>query len=684
MYQSAGHDAIESLAHCLDKPLIRRPILGSSSNQALHYQPTEGDEVEDLYLLLQDVKAAHPEVEAVASGAIFSTYQRTRVESVCSRIGLASLAPLWQRDQAELLQDMITSNMDAILIKVASLGLDPHKHLGKSVARLQPHFLTLAARHGFHVCGEGGEYETLTLDCPAFVRRLVLDETEVVMHSDDMFAPVALLRVVRCSTADKMAEERERDAQAMASIGHPDLRAAAELEQLLADSSGHIHVSSITCPPDSLPSATSAGDAAAAAAAQAIAALRALAAALAAHDASLADVVFVHLYLADMAHFAAVNAAYAAAFEPAAAAPPSRACVQARLPPPYAVMLDCVAQRGSAPRPRGPAQDRATLLVRSLSPWAPVCIGPYSQANCLVGSGALVLLSGQIGLLPCSMAVAPGGLDGELGWCVRHAARVLRALGASASRSVLCATLYVTASAAAAGATAAATARAQAAVAGGVAGCELAEAAAAPACNGSSSSSSGAAAAAASGGNSSGSALDGGAAQWWGQTRTRTLRLLRRNGGVSDTDACDRDSDSAEEGWDSQAEEEETPAAAQAARRVPLTIVALDALPRGCACELELAEALALALLQAARGAFDAALLEWRHVASLRVYHLSTIDGVLLRECVLLALGGLTRERPAITLIPVAGLEPGAVAVLHMTALDLPKLRTELWVQRAP
>lgn len=35
-------------------------------------------------------------MEAVASGAVLSTYQRTRVESVCDRLGLQSLAFLWQ------------------------------------------------------------------------------------------------------------------------------------------------------------------------------------------------------------------------------------------------------------------------------------------------------------------------------------------------------------------------------------------------------------------------------------------------------------------------------------------------------------------------------------------------------------------------------------------------------------
>lgn len=52
------------------------------------------------------------------------------------------------------------------------------------------------------------------------------------------------------------------------------------------------------------------------------------------------------------------------------------------------------------------------LHVRSLSEWAPVCIGPYSQANTLVSH--LHLLAGQIALHPPTMTMATGGLVDEV------------------------------------------------------------------------------------------------------------------------------------------------------------------------------------------------------------------------------------------------------------------------------
>jgi diphthine-ammonia ligase len=78
--------------------------------QELRYRKTEGDEVEDLERLLRAVQEKYPDVRAVCSGAIASNYQRLRVENVCSRLGLISLAYLWKQDQAHLLQQMVMNS----------------------------------------------------------------------------------------------------------------------------------------------------------------------------------------------------------------------------------------------------------------------------------------------------------------------------------------------------------------------------------------------------------------------------------------------------------------------------------------------------------------------------------------------------------------------------------------------
>lgn len=216
MYQTVGHSAVEYFSECMGGiPMYRQPIKGKSLVTSLQYRPiivgdeaqatgsltpsisttsmsnfskptptssTITDETEDLFTLLLKVIKHHPDVQGVAVGAILSTYQRVRVENVCQRLGLVSLAFLWQRSQAELLDEIIASGTDARVIKTAAYGLGK-EHLGKSLSELKPTLIRLNNEFGLHLCGEGGEYETLVFDCPIFKRRLVASSYEVVEHS---------------------------------------------------------------------------------------------------------------------------------------------------------------------------------------------------------------------------------------------------------------------------------------------------------------------------------------------------------------------------------------------------------------------------------------------------------------------------------------------------------------------
>lgn len=81
MYQTVGHMGIAKLAEAMDLPLYRMETKGQSTQTGKQYVPTDDDEVEDLFNLLKLTKD-EMNVEAVAVGAIFSDYQRIRVENV--------------------------------------------------------------------------------------------------------------------------------------------------------------------------------------------------------------------------------------------------------------------------------------------------------------------------------------------------------------------------------------------------------------------------------------------------------------------------------------------------------------------------------------------------------------------------------------------------------------------------
>jgi len=184
MYQSVGAEIITTIAEALDKPLLRQEIKGKPVELGLGYAKTESDEVEDLYLLLAKVKEAYPEIQAVSSGAIKSTYQKNRVEEVCSRLGLVSLAPLWDRDQKELITEMAEHNLEAILVRICSWGLKLN-HLGKSIIELKDYLISLQDKYDVHCCGEGGEFESIVINCPIYKKRIVIEEAEKVVEMEN-------------------------------------------------------------------------------------------------------------------------------------------------------------------------------------------------------------------------------------------------------------------------------------------------------------------------------------------------------------------------------------------------------------------------------------------------------------------------------------------------------------------
>ncbi|XP_028252167.1 diphthine--ammonia ligase isoform X2 [Parambassis ranga] len=441
MYQTVGHQAIELYADAMELPLYRRTIQGSSLDTSRNYSETEGDEVEDLYQLLHLVKEKEG-VEAVSVGAILSDYQRVRVENVCLRLGLQPLAYLWRRDQESLLTEMISSDLHAILIKVAAFGLDPEKHLGKPLADMEPYLKQLSQKYGVHICGEGGEYETFTLDCPLFKKKIVIDAAETVIHSADAFAPVGYLRFTKmhtenkdcdvvaralphgscpCQNAiDKMTEEVEYADQA------EDIQHKFTSNCDLSCHWGH------DCPP-SWSSKSSRGyqwitgiyglqSQDPGIQGQALAAFSQLQNELDRRAWTMKNIILVHLYLRSMEDFVPLNTVYKKHFS---INPPARVCVQAPLPAGQLLQIDCLLHDWTEPLEEGCFHQKEALHVQSMSHWAPANIGPYSQA---LRVNDLVFCAGQIALVPCTMHLVKAGTYTQACLSFSHVKKVLEAV----------------------------------------------------------------------------------------------------------------------------------------------------------------------------------------------------------------------------------------------------------------
>lgn len=202
MYQTVGSELCDAIAECLNVPIVKKILTKTAINKEIQYKKTEDDEVEELYLLIKEAKEKYSDISAVSSGAILSTYQLNRVEHVCNRLGLKSLGMLWQRNQKELLKEMIDNDLNAVLIKVCAIGLDKIDIM-KSLKDMQTKLLILEGKYQLNVCGEGGEYETVTLDCAIYKKKIVIDDYTIITHSTDPFSPVYYASINKYHLEDK-------------------------------------------------------------------------------------------------------------------------------------------------------------------------------------------------------------------------------------------------------------------------------------------------------------------------------------------------------------------------------------------------------------------------------------------------------------------------------------------------
>ena len=135
-------------------------------------------EVEDLKRLIQGLY-----VDAVVSGAIASTYQKSRIEKMCEQLGLECIAPLWHENSLNILKEIVELKFDVIVTGVYAYGFDK-EWLGRKIddATIEA-LMELNGHYGVSLVGEGGEYETLVLDAPFFKGRIKIIEAEKVWEN---------------------------------------------------------------------------------------------------------------------------------------------------------------------------------------------------------------------------------------------------------------------------------------------------------------------------------------------------------------------------------------------------------------------------------------------------------------------------------------------------------------------
>lgn len=127
-------------------------------------------ELEDLRKGFEKLKSLG--VEAIYTGALYSNYQKSRIEKLGSDVGLEVVSPYWHVDELEYMRMIVSLGFEVIISGVSAYGLD-EKWLGRRIDdECIDDLVKLNEKIGLNLAFEGGEAETLVLDGPIFNKKV--------------------------------------------------------------------------------------------------------------------------------------------------------------------------------------------------------------------------------------------------------------------------------------------------------------------------------------------------------------------------------------------------------------------------------------------------------------------------------------------------------------------------------
>jgi len=192
MVQKQGHDIACLLSvfpksdesHLLHHPNMAWTKLQSESMnipQLLISSDSDNtdEELSKLEILLQKAKEQF-DIEGVVHGGIKSNFQKDKFETLCSKLDLIIVAPLWGIESQQYMNDLLNSKFEFIMTVVSSDGLDD-SWLGKLIFKSDIDILKrLSQKFRFNLNFEGGEAETFVINCPLFTNSIKINQFEKI------------------------------------------------------------------------------------------------------------------------------------------------------------------------------------------------------------------------------------------------------------------------------------------------------------------------------------------------------------------------------------------------------------------------------------------------------------------------------------------------------------------------
>lgn len=163
-----------------DKKILK--MYSKATETPIKIIPTSGEkkeEMEDLRYGLRDL-----EIDGMVAGVLQSNFQRKKLKKICKDLEIKFITPIWNLKPDKLLKNIIKNDFKPIITTVAAKGLTK-EWLGKEINKKTFKELEeIERKHNIHISGEGGEYETITLDAPHFNKNIkILDYEKLWSNS---------------------------------------------------------------------------------------------------------------------------------------------------------------------------------------------------------------------------------------------------------------------------------------------------------------------------------------------------------------------------------------------------------------------------------------------------------------------------------------------------------------------
>jgi len=119
-------------------------------------------------------------IEGIVHGGIASEFQKKHFQSICTELNISLVSPVWNQNQENYMQSLLDDKFDFIISSVSADGLDD-SWLGKHITHTELEKLKqLSKKYGFNLNFEGGEAETLVVNCPIFSSPIQITKTKKI------------------------------------------------------------------------------------------------------------------------------------------------------------------------------------------------------------------------------------------------------------------------------------------------------------------------------------------------------------------------------------------------------------------------------------------------------------------------------------------------------------------------